>query len=139
MKIVVIPLDERPCNYNYLLELPLPSEVTLVLPPKEILSNKKTVKDLDKISEWLVNESIDADYLVLSFDTLLYGGIIPSRIHHKNIDEIIRHSEVLKDLKNKNPNIKIFANELIMRCPAYNCADEEPEYFDYCGYDISLL
>lgn len=136
MKIVVIPLDERPCNYNYLLELPLPSEVTLVLPPKEILSNKKTVKDLDKISEWLVNESIDADYLVLSFDTLLYGGIIPSRIHHKNIDEIIRHSEVLKDLKNKNPNIKIFANELIMRCPAYNCADEEPEYFDYCGYDI---
>ena len=139
MKIVVLPLDERPCNYNYLQALPLPSEVNLVLPSKSYLSNKKEICDLDRLAKWLIDETMDADYLVLSFDTLLYGGIVPSRNHHFSLDGIFKRSNVISKIKELNPKIKIFANELIMRCPSYNSSDEEPDYFETNGYNIFHL
>lgn len=139
MKVVFLPLDERPCNYKYPSLLPLKKDIKLVLPPKEILSNKKKVCNLDKLSEWLKEESIDADYLILSLDSLLFGGIVPSRIHEFNFEEIKSRSDVLFKIKKNNPKIKIFANELIMRCPCYSLNDEEPNYFSECGFNIFRL
>lgn len=136
MKVIVVPLDERPCNYDYLLNLPLPKEVELVLPSRDLLSKKKDVCKIYPLHDWLFENAKDADYLVVSFDTLLYGGIIPSRLHHLEQDEILKRAEAVRKVKEINPKIKIFANCLIMRCPAYNCGDEEPDYFDEYGYNI---
>ena len=47
--------------------------------------------------------------------------------------EVILTYQVLKEI---NPNIKIFANELIMRTPSYSLSDEEPDYFDICGREL---
>ena len=71
MKVIVVPLDERPCNYDYLLNLPLPKEVELVLPSRDLLSKKKDVCKIYPLHEWLFDNAKDADYLVVSFDTLL--------------------------------------------------------------------
>lgn len=49
----------------------------------ETLGNKKLPADLDKLASFLRKECKDADGLILSVDTLLYGGLIPSRIHHE--------------------------------------------------------
>lgn len=35
-KIVLLPLDERPCNYNYPLMMPK-SDYEIIVPPKEII------------------------------------------------------------------------------------------------------
>lgn len=136
MKIVLLPLDERPCNYNYPLQLPLGKDIKIVLPPRELLSHHKNVCDVLKLHDWLKNECIDADYALISMDTLLYGGIVPSRLHHLSLDEITNRADVLKEIKKVNPNIKIFVNELIMRTPSYSNAIEEPDYFDICGYEL---
>lgn len=43
----------------------------------ETLGNKKLPADLDKLASFLRKECKDADGLILSVDTLLYGGLIP--------------------------------------------------------------
>lgn len=136
MKMVLLPLDERPCNYFYPTYLPLSKEITLVMPPRSILSKKKVVADIEKIHEWLINECKDADYALLSLDTLLYGGIVPSRLHHDSLDTLINRSKTIKRIKEVNPNIKIFVNELIMRTPSYSNSTEEPDYFDEYGKEL---
>lgn len=136
MKIVLLPLDERPCNYLYPSYLPLNKEINLVLPPRELLSKKKEVCNIYKLHDWLVNECLDADYALLSLDTLLYGGIVPSRIHHDTLETLIIRSKTLKTIKKNNPKIKIFVNELIMRTPSYSNATEEPDYFDKYGKEL---
>lgn len=136
MKIVLLPLDERPCNSLFPKELPLSSDILLVLPPLELLSKMKKVCDIDKLHAWLINECKDADYALIALDTLLYGGIVPSRLHHETIDTLRKRSELLRVLKQNNPNIKIFVNELIMRTPCYSNSIEEPDYFDICGREL---
>ena len=39
-KIVMLPLDERPCNYEYPKMMPK-GNFNLVLPPKDIMGDKK--------------------------------------------------------------------------------------------------
>ena len=136
MKIVLLPLDERPCNSLFPKELPLNNEITLVTPPANLLSSKKQVCNIKALHQWLIKECRDADYALLSLDTLLYGGIVPSRIHHDRIGTLIRRSKTLSVLKRNNPKIKIFVNELIMRTPSYSNATEEPDYFDICGREL---
>lgn len=69
---------------------------------------------------------------------LLYGGIVPSRLHHLPAEELIGRLETVRELKRQNPVLKIFAFALIMRCPSYSSADEEPFYYDFCGREIFL-
>ncbi|MEH7385973.1 DUF4127 family protein [Bacillus sp. JJ1521] len=144
-KIAYIPLDERPCNYSF------PSlmtewdggagslsqgEVNLVRPPLSLMGNKKAPGNTEKIWEWLYEEVKDANGLILSLDTLLYGGIIPSRLHSLTIDECRNALAGLSRLKEINPDVKIYAFNLIMRCPKYSSSDEEPDYYGDWGSEI---
>jgi hypothetical protein len=125
MKIVLLPLDERPCNLNYPSLMPVGDDIKIVTPDRSILSLKKKRCDLTILHNWLINECLDADYLICSMDTLLYGGIVPSRLHHDSLEEITNRSNILRLIKDNNPKIKIYANELIMRTPCYSYSDEE--------------
>ena len=81
----------------------------------------------------------DADYAVLSLDTLLYGGLLPSRMHNESQEEILKRFELLKEIKQANDKIKIYAFQCIMRCPHYSSDDEEPDYYGICGAEIHKL
>ncbi len=134
-KVVYLPLDERPCNYKFP-SLFLTNDLEIVNPPIEILGNKKIPGDVNKIANWLKKEASDAKYLVVSLDMLIYGGIVPSRLHHDSYDTLIERLEVIKEIKKINPQLIIYAFELIMRCPQYSSGDEEPLYYEDYGKDI---
>lgn len=136
-RIVMLPLDERPCNYNYPSMMPK-TEYELILPPKQIMGNKKIAGDTKKISEWLLDNAQNADAIVLSLDTLIYGGILPSRLHHYKEAELISRTDIIPKIKELNPNVKLYAFGLIMRCPNYSSSDEEPDYYGECGAEIHL-
>ena len=138
MKIVYIPLDERPCNYAFAGQIAQGTPVRLAVPEKHILGDKKKPADLAGVMEFLTRECTDADACVLSLDMLLYGGIIPSRIHHMTRQTLLERLEAVRQLKQRNPKLKIFAFALIMRCPSYSSADEEPDYYETCGREIFL-
>lgn len=133
-KVVLLPLDERPCNYEFPVQLFNSDSFRIVRPNQ--LGDKKKPADLRKIREFLITECKEAQILVLSMDMLLYGGLIPSRLHHLTEDEVNGQLEVVREVKKLNPALKIYAFQCIMRCPAYSSSDEEPDYYETCGLSI---
>lgn len=138
MKVIYLPLDERPCNYHFAGRIAHGSGVDVISPAPQALGAKKTPADFGKIKAFLLENAKGAEALVVSLDMLLYGGIVPSRLHHLTEDELIERLEVIDSVKQLNPYIKIYAFALIMRCPRYSSADEEPDYYEYCGREIFL-
>ncbi len=138
-KIVLLPLDERPCNYDFPHKLFQGEDIDLVLPSRAILGDKKKPADLLEIQEFLLRESRDANYLVLSMEMLLYGGLLPSRLHQASEEEVGNYFSILKQIREENPKVKIYVFSLIMRCPSYSSADEEPDYYEICGKEIHQL
>lgn len=138
MKIVYLPLDERPCNYAFAQRIAAGSPVRLAVPPIDILGRKKTPADADAVRAFLLRECKEADALVLSLDMLLYGGIVPSRLHGLSDAELDRRLQTMREIKHENPALRIYAFALIMRCPSYSSADEEPSYYELCGREIFL-
>ncbi|MGL5610972.1 DUF4127 family protein, partial [Cetobacterium sp.] len=108
-KIIYIPLDERPCNYlfpNMIGEMS--SQINIITPPKDILSKKKNPADIDKLWEWVFKNAQSSEYAILSLEMLLYGGLLPSRLHNYSIAELEKRVHKIKELKNYNKNIKIY-------------------------------
>jgi len=136
-KIIMLPLDERPCNFDYPFMMPK-TDCELCLPPKDIMGKKKKSGDTEKITNWLLDNAKSADAMIISLDTLVYGGILPSRLHFLTEDELIKRADVIKKLKEINPAMKLYVFGLIMRCPSYSSDDEEPDYYEKFGAEIHL-
>lgn len=137
MKVLFMPLDERPCNFNFPQDIvKVRRDVELVVPEKSLLGDKKTVADTKKLWEFVFENVADCDYAVFSIDMLVYGGLIPSRLHCLRSEEVEEYIENIKKVKEFNPNLKIYAFNCIMRSPQYNSAEEEPEYYGVYGYSI---
>ena len=136
-KIMFIPLDERPCNYNFAnFMLEGGDLLELISPPLDILGHKKNPANHEKLQEFMLQNIRDCYGLIVSIDMLLYGGIVPSRLHKFSREELKKRLILIRKLKELKPDLKIFAYSLIMRCPQYSSSDEEPDYYEECGYDI---
>ena len=53
MKLIYIPLDERPCNYNFAQRIANGTAVELIAPPLELLGNKKAPAVKAGVFLWL--------------------------------------------------------------------------------------
>lgn len=133
-KIVVVPLDERPCNMLFPERLFNSDSYHIVRP--EHLGCKKQPADIEELMAFLRRECKDADGLVLSVDTLIYGGLVPSRIHQESKETLLSRMEMIRELRRENPTLLIYAFQVIMRCPNYSSSDEEPDYYEQYGKDI---
>ncbi|CAG7657197.1 DUF4127 family protein [Paenibacillus allorhizosphaerae] len=135
-KIVYVPLDERPCNYAFPALLAEGTDIRLVRPGPELMGLKKRPALVDRLWQWLLQEASDADGVILSLDLLLYGGIIPSRLHTHSAEACVERLKGLTRLKARNPRLTVYAFQLIMRCPRYSSSDEEPDYYEHWGKEI---
>ena len=137
MRIALIPIDNRPVCYTLAQNIAsIDESIDLILPPRELLGDLKKAADKNAILDWLKNLT-DIDALIISLDTLTYGGLIPSRrgIDGKleTLDEIKSFAQEFKPLlKNK----KVYAFSSIMRIPNNNYNDEEKEYWAKYGKKI---
>ena len=139
-KIVLIPIDERPCTYEYPSMLAtMAKDVNFVEIPREYMGDLKTPGNIEKMREFLLEECKDADYAIIALDSILYGGIVPSRLHYETEETLLSRLNVLKEIKELNPTIKLYAYHLIMRCPSGSSKAEEPDYYALCGREIHLL
>lgn len=138
LKILVLPLDERPCNISYAKALFHHENIELILPDIKTLGNKKKPASYDSIKKYLLNHIKQVDGAVLSIDMLLYGGLVPSRLHHLSKAILQERLNFLDELKRINSKLIIYAFDLVMRCPQYNSNDEEPDYYAQFGKNIFL-
>ena len=129
MHIGLIPLDERPVNTRYPEMIAQIGGATLHLPPREILSVYRRPARCDDLLRWLEEIAPRLDALIVSFQTLGYGGLIASRTSQEPPSSILARLEYLGEIKQRFPSLPILGFDLIMRISNANSAIEEPEYW----------
>lgn len=138
MRVLYIPLDERPCNYSYakIISSIAKDSIKFVIPSKNILGVKKKPGDTAKVWDFIFENIKDCDYAIINMETVLYGGLLPSRLHYMTISECMEKVNRIKKIKEINTKIKVYVSSLIMRTPNYNSSDEEPDYYGEFGHNI---
>lgn len=133
MKICFIPIDNRPVCYNLAKDIAAIDEnIELFIPPREFLGDLTRNAGVNEIIEWIENIP-ECDAMVISLDTIAYGGLIPSRCSTDSLEDI---KSCLKRLKPLLKNKKVYAFSSIMRISNNNYNEEEKEYWKDWGKKI---
>lgn len=135
MKILFLPIDNRPVCYSLPKDIALQdSSIELFLPPREALGSLVKNADIEALFNWL-KSCPKPDAIILSLDTIAYGGLIPSRRSKDSFEEIKVRLNVLKQIL-KTTEAKVYAFSSIMRISNNNCNEEEKEYWKDYGKKI---
>ena len=131
--IVMLPLDDRPVNYDYPRLLASVAGVQVELPPREWLGNPWRGSQHEKLVDWLRQTASAADAVIVAVDTLAYGGLIPSRSSPDFFETAVQRLDVLTELKSSNPARSIYASSVIQRVSRANSSEEEKPYWAEYG------
>ena len=135
MKICFIPIDNRPVCYNLACDIvAIDNSLELFIPPRDMLGGLTRYADVEGIINWL-KAVPKCDAIVLSLDTIAYGGLIPSRRSKESFEEIKNRVEYLKEILEEK-QAKIYAFSSIMRISNNNYNEEEKEYWKDYGKKI---
>lgn len=133
MKICFIPIDNRPVCYNLAKDIcAIDEDIELFIPPRDYLGSLTKYADTDIIFDWLHHLPC-MDVMIISLDTLAYGGLIPSRRIPDSFDEVKTRIEQLKPIL---AGKKVYAFSSIMRISNNNYNEEEKEYWKDWGKKI---
>ena len=134
-KIALIPIDNRPVCYDLPKNIVnLSKENKIYLPNKSLLGGLDTASDINSILLWLENLE-NVDYIVISLDTIAYGGLVASRRSTDNFEQIKNRIDSLAGILRKK-QAKVFAFSSIMRISNNNFNEEEKEYWNLYGQKI---
>lgn len=135
MKIAFLPIDNRPVCYTLpKLIASIDENIEFSVPERNLLGDLKHIADIEGLFDWL--KSLPSqDAIIISLDTPVYGGLIPSRRGNETLDELKLRLEKLKKIL-KEKNAKIYATSSIMRISNNNYNEEEKEYWAQYGKKI---
>jgi len=135
MKIAVIPIDNRPICYDLIQDvLSIDKNIELFMPEIGVMGGLTTQSDRNKILDFL-NKINHVDYLIVSLDTVAYGGLVSSRRCEDNIEEIKNNLNEFKKLAKSHAD-KILAFSSVMRISNNNINEEEKPYWNKYGKEI---
>jgi len=137
--ILFVPLDDRPVCKNYSVDTVRAAGWDVQVPPDELLAGAAHNGDPDKVYAWLTAKAPEAVAIVASTDTLIYGGLVPSRTHHFTAAELDKRVERLLNLKKATQIQNIYTFTTIMRSPRASSAPVEPAYYAQWGPKIFRL
>lgn len=88
MKIAFLPIDNRPvCHQLPQMIVDINPEIEFFIPNIDLLGDLTKTANIDGLFAWL--ESLPkVDALILSLDTIAYGGLIPSRRSPETFEQI---------------------------------------------------
>ena len=133
MKICFIPIDNRPVCYNLAQDIcAADKNIELYMPPREALGSLTKSADIDAIFHWLYHLPA-VDVMVVSLDTIAYGGLIPSRRITDSYEQIKSRIQRIKPILTGK---KVYAFSSIMRISNNNYNEEEKEYWKDWGKKI---
>ena len=136
MKIAFLPIDNRPVCYQMpKMIAQIDNSIELLMPEIHMLGGLKTYADTEALTNWLDENAPKTDAIILSLDTITWGGLIPSRRSIISLDEIKIKIEKLKKIL-QNTKAKIYAFSSIMRISNNNINEEEKEYWNLYGEKI---
>lgn len=115
-RILFIPLDDRPPCLQFPVQMARIGDVQLVSPPRELLGKFTTFGQSDTIIQWLQKQDLGQfDAAILSIDMLAYGGLVASRVHATPLAQAVKRAQIVRFLRQKAPQMKIYGSSVIMR------------------------
>ncbi len=130
--VLFVPQDNRPVSYAYTVNTAESAGYDVLTPPETYLSDSGYVGSPDKIWTWVAENAAQADALIISTDTLIYGGLVDSRKHNFSFITLKSRLNRLEELHKNNPKLPIYAFGTIMRSPKASGGKVEPFYYaDY--------
>ncbi|MDD4320059.1 MAG: DUF4127 family protein [Acidaminococcaceae bacterium] len=135
-KILFIPVDDRPVCFSYTVNTLKAAGWDIQTPPKEYIASYNRTGNPDKLYKWLEDNALLATDAVVSSDSLIYGGLVPSRTHNLNPEVLSYRIQRLLDFKKKFKYIRLYVFGTVMRSPRASHAPEEPAYYSRYGADI---
>ena len=138
-KIIYIPLDSRPVCFSYVKQSVAAAGYELLTPPEKMLATSKHKGKPDSLWRWFKEASSEADAAVVATDSLLYGGLVESRMHNETEEKLFERVNNFAKLKEDYPGLKIYAFSTIMRTPRQSYGNVEPPYYSVYGREIFAL
>jgi Protein of unknown function (DUF4127) len=132
-KIVALPVDGRPVVREQVRQLVSIADWQLVMPDVSQLGDFRAPADRDTLQHWLLENAEDADGFVLSFDMLIYGGLVPSRFIEDAEDALLARLSTVLQMKERCPTKPIYGFIATMRMSNNNINEEEKTYWDRYG------
>jgi len=111
--LALVPLDDRPCNRLFPVQLAEIVGLELVLPPRELLGWFTTPGDCDGVAAWLRDGP--AEHAVVSLDMLCYGGLVAARSAEVEAEAAMARLESLRALKLAHPDLTLLASNCLPR------------------------
>lgn len=135
MKVAFVPIDNRPVCYTLpKLIASIDESIEFFIPKREYLGDLTKGADVENLFVWLMSlPKLDA--MILSLDTVAYGGLISSRRCPETFEEIRKRIDTLKEVLEEK-ECKIYAFSSIMRISNNNYNEEEKEYWSKWGKKI---
>lgn len=139
MKAILVPLDNRPVTYLLPRLVANIAGVHATLPPRHLMGSLQRPSNVNALGDWLDGALKDErpDALLVCLDSLLYGGLIPSRRTEDAVADVQKRCDVLMRWKKQNPSLKsVLAQSSIMRISDNYDNTEEKEYWNRFGREI---
>jgi hypothetical protein len=131
--VAVLPMDDRPVNYDYPRYLSRAAGLEILLPPREWLGNPWRESRHADLVNWLAQTAPRADAMIVAIDTLAYGGLIPSRTSSDSTEAVIARLQILRRLKAAHPHLTLLASSVVLRISRASSSEEEKPYWAIYG------
>lgn len=111
----LIPLDDRPCTFEFPMRIAEIAGMDIATPPRELLGCFLQPGDPDTILDWVQYSASDLHSLIVSLEMIVYGGLIASRSPDVSENEVRRRLARFFNIACNHPDLRVYASGVIMR------------------------
>lgn len=137
--IGLLPLDSRPCNTQWLIQLAKIAGYQLLMYDRNKCGNLHTGANYEEEIEWIKSVALQLDYLIVSCDALYFGGLVQARTGQTDLQKISIDKMIFHDLKIMNPKLKIYLFDTLMRTSISSINKETEKYWKYVNEYSKLV
>jgi len=138
-RILFVPLDDRPVCLAYTVNTFKAAGWNIQTPPLDLIASFNHDGDPDKLYTWLESNANGSSAVVVSSDSMIYGGLVASRTHKLSEQELAARTTRLLQFKQKFASIPVYVFTTVMRSPKASSAPFEPAYYKEYGSRIFRL
>ena len=131
-----VPMDDRPVNLEYVMDTVRAAGTKIVAPSDAFLATREQQGDPERLWQWVFAQAPMVDALVLSSDSMIYGGLVPSRTHFLTEETLQERVDRFRVLKERYPGLRLYLFGTVMRTPKMSAGATEPPYYESLGATI---
>lgn len=139
MKILLVPLDDRPVTYSFPQLLLKSARVEPILPPRNLMGSLTKPAQINELFAYCENAILKQapDAMVLCLDSLLYGGLITARRSDEDLKTIQERLERVKKWRSLTAGkTAVYGQSAIMRISDNYDNTEEKTYWSQYGREL---